>query len=173
MSVIDLMKKRFSVRSFQDKPVLSEDLNTILEAGRIAPSACNLQPWKFLVIDSDEAREKVCRCYSREWLKETPVVIAVLGDHDVSWKRHDSKDHCDVDAAIAADHMTLAAAELGLGTCWICAFDAAAFRELFDLPRNLEPIALLPVGVPAGQADLNRFDKMRKPLEDIVYHNTL
>ena len=89
----------------------------------------------------------------------------MCGDHSKSWKRNDGKDHCDIDTAIAIDHMTLAATDLGLGTCWVCAFDAAKCRELLNLPENLEVITLLPMGYPADTAPEN---KKRQDISEIV-----
>jgi nitroreductase len=168
MSFIEIAKKRYSVRSFQKKAVEPEKLEQILEAGRIAPSAVNYQPWVFVVAQSEAARKKITAAYPREWLAGAPVIIVICGDHSQSWKRRDGKDHCDIDAAIAVDHMTLAAANLGLGTCWVCAFDAALCHQVLGLPDHLEPIVLLPLGYPADAPDGHRYETKRKKLEEIV-----
>ncbi|NLC53759.1 MAG: nitroreductase, partial [Firmicutes bacterium] len=132
---------------------------------RNAPSACNFQPWHFIVLTEEKIKSKVAETYPRDWFKKAPVVIVACGDHSVSWKRADGKDHCDVDLGIVIEHMALAAADLGLGTCWVCAFDAKRCHEILELPDNLEVIALLPLGYP----DEERIpDKNRKPLEEIV-----
>ncbi|NLI61622.1 MAG: nitroreductase, partial [Clostridiales bacterium] len=102
------------------------------------------------------------------WLKQAPVIIVACGDHSQSWKRGDGKDHCDIDVAIAIDHMTLAAAEEGLGTCWICAFDAELCHEILELPEDMEVIALLPIGYPQEESDEERHNRQRKPLDQIV-----
>ncbi|MDP4228060.1 MAG: nitroreductase family protein, partial [Bacteroidota bacterium] len=80
----------------------------------------------------------------------------------------DEKDHCDIDAAIATDHMTLQATELGLGTCWICNFDPFLCKEILDLPENIEPVVILPLAYPADKPDVNRHENQRKPLDKIV-----
>ncbi|NLW60572.1 MAG: nitroreductase, partial [Firmicutes bacterium] len=118
MSFLELTKKRYSVRKYKDQPVEREKLLQVLEAARNAPSACNFQPWHFIVLTDETIKSKVAETYPRDWFKKAPVVIVACGDHSVSWKRADGKDHCDVDLAIAVEHMALAAAELGLGTCW-------------------------------------------------------
>jgi len=165
MGFLDIAKSRYSVRGYENKEVEKEKLLQILEAGRLAPSAVNYQPVHFIVITDMEQKKKIYETYPRGWLKEAPVIIVACGDHSVSWKRGDGKDHCDIDLAIAVDHMTLAAADLGLGTCWICAFDAEKCRKLLELPDNLEPMVLLPVGYPKG----GRLTEIkRKSLDEIV-----
>jgi len=165
MSFLELTKKRYSVRKFKDQPVEREKLLQVLEAARNAPSACNLQPWHFIVVTEEKMKNEVAATYPRDWFKKAPVVIVACGDHAVSWKRADGKDHCDVDLAIAIEHLTLAAAELGLGTCWVCAFDAKRCHEVLALPDNLEVIALIPLGYPDGETIP---EKKRKSLEEIV-----
>ncbi|MDF2908786.1 MAG: nfrA2 [Herbinix sp.] len=146
MSVLELVERRYSVRGYQDREIEKDKLLQILEAGRLAPSAVNFQPVHLYVLDKKEDQEKLYEVYRREWFMDSPVIIVICGDHTKSWKRKDGKDHCDIDAAIVVDHMTLAATELGLGTCWICAFDAQRSHELLALPENIEVITLLTIG---------------------------
>lgn len=165
MSFLELAKKRYSVRDYKDMPVEKEKIYQILEAGRISPSAVNYQPWHFIVITDESVKSKVAETYPRDWFSRVPVVIIVCGDHVTSWKRKDGKDHCDLDAAIAVDHMTLAAADIGLGTCWVCAFDAQRCHEILGLPENIEVIALMPLGYPT---DKKAPEKKRKSIEEVV-----
>lgn len=172
MQFLELAKKRSSVRSYQTTPVEREKLLAVLEAGRIAPSAVNYQPWYFVVLEEEAIRKKVAAAYPKDWVLEAPVLIVICGDHQHSWKRkHDQKDHCDIDVAIAVTQMTLAATELGLGTCWICAFDPKVCRETLDLPEQIEPIAILTLGYPKSQADPDRHSKERKELNAVVRWN--
>lgn len=164
MSFLELTKNRYSVRKYKDQPVEKEKILEILEAARNAPSACNLQPWHFIVVTGEKIKSKIAETYPRDWFKTAPVVIVACGDHAVSWKRADGKDHCDIDLGIVIEHLALAAADLGLGTCWVCAFDAKRCHEILGLPANLEAVALLPLGYPDEKIP----DKKRKSLEEIV-----
>ena len=121
MTFQQLAQKRYSVRSYSDQPVSDEQLNYVLECARIAPSAVNFQPWHFYIARTDEALEKVRQTYPRDWFATAPIVIVGCIRHDQSWHRStDQKDHGDIDIAIATEHICLAAAEQGLGTCWVC-----------------------------------------------------
>lgn len=168
MSFLELAQKRYSVRSYKDQPVEQDKILQVLEAARTAPSAVNYQPWHFIVAVEEEVKDKISEAYPRDWFRQAPVIIVACGDHDQSWKRNDGKDHCDVDVAIAVDHLTLAAADLGLGTCWVCAFDAEKVHSALELPDNLEVIALIPLGYP--KEDRTR-EKKRKSLDELVSWN--
>jgi nitroreductase len=168
MSFTDLARKRYSCRSYQSKPVEPEKLDAVLEAGWVAPSACNYQPWKIYVISQQENLQKIHEAYQRDWFRQAPVVLVICGDHNQSWKRKDGKDHCDVDVAIIADHLTLAATDHGLATCWICNFNRQKCVEILGLPDHLEPIVMLSLGYPADSTDPQRHSQMRKNLSEII-----
>jgi len=166
---LELAKKRYSVRNFLDQPVEEEKLLHILEAARIAPSAVNFQPWHIVVIREKEKRSELAITYNRSWFLQAPVVLIVCSDHRTSWKRADGKDHADIDIAIITDHMTLAAAELGLGTCWVCNFDAKKCREILNLPDHIEPVVYLPIGYPIRNPEEPSRHLVRKKLEEIIH----
>jgi nitroreductase len=167
MEFKQLMNRRFSVRSYKDIPVEKEKILQVTEAGRMAPSAVNFQPWLFIIFREPANLEKMYSVYQREWIKSAPVIILACADHNQSWKRSiDGKDSADIDVAIAVDHMTLQAAELGLGTCWVCNFDVQRCAEILNLPRHIEPIVMMPLGYPDMEAPTQ---KNRKPVEKIVY----
>ena len=168
MSFLELAQKRYSVRRYKDQPVEQDKILQVLEAARTAPSAVNYQPWHFIVAVEAEVKDKISEAYPRDWFRQAPVIIVACGDHDQSWKRNDGKDHCDVDVAIAVDHLTLAAADLGLGTCWVCAFNAEKVHSALELPDNLEVIALIPIGYP--KEDIPS-EKKRKSLDELVSWN--
>ena len=170
MNFIELATKRSSVRDFEKKPVEKEKLLYILEAARIAPSAVNFQPWKFIVITKPDLLESVQSLYHRQWLATAPVIIIALGNHQKGWRRKsDDKDFTEIDVAIAIDHLTLAATEQGLGTCWICNFDVEKCNRLLNIPDHLEPIALIPVGYPVEQPSMK---KNRESLDRLVTWDT-
>jgi nitroreductase len=167
MNLKDIINNRYSVRSYEEKKVEKEKLLSILEAGQLAPSAVNFQPWHFIVVQEEENHKNFSEIYHRDWFKQAPVYIVICGDHNESWKRkEDGKDHCDIDAAIAIDHMTLQATELGLGTCWICNFYVEKCKKFFNLPEHIEPIAILSLGYPKGD---HIPEKKRKELDTIVH----
>jgi nitroreductase len=169
MDFLTLAKKRYSCRHYLEADIEKEKLDYVLEAARIAPSAANKQPWVFIVISDPDIRDLICKSYPRDWLKTAPLIVVACADHTQSWKRQkDEKDHADIDLAIAIDHLTLAASNVGLATCWICAFDADLCSEILSLPNNIEAIALIPLGYPADKPDLHRHEKQRKNISDIV-----
>ena len=120
-----LAGERFSARKFTAEPVSKEDLEYIMECVRLAPSACNRQPWKWLIVRSEQAMKKLQECYDREWFKTAPMyIIGMKNTEDNRVRKYDNKPHGDIDVAIAAEHLCLAATERGLGTCWVCAYDS-------------------------------------------------
>lgn len=171
MQFINLAEDRYSLRKFSTKPVEKEKLDLVLKAGRLSPTACNNQPQRILVIESEDALSKLKKCTKFHF--EAPVSLLVCYDKTVSWKRSfDGNDSGDVDASIVATHMMLQAAELGLGTTWVGYFDPAAVRKEFLLPDNIVPVALLPLGYPAEGAGPNvQLHFSRKPIEETVFYN--
>jgi nitroreductase len=168
MDFLNLAKRRYSSRKYLSTPVEEEKLLKVLEAARVAPSAVNKQPWLFYVIREKHNILKICEVYHREWLRDAPVIIVACANHSTSWKRADEKDHADIDLAIAIDHITLQATELGLATCWICNFDALKCSTILNLQNNIEAIAIIPLAYPADSTNPERHTTLRKPLHEIV-----
>lgn len=166
MKFNELAKQRVSIRSYTKRPVSKKMLAEVLEAGRLAPTACNYQPFQFVVVKEPENLAALAEGYPAPWFAEAPVVIAVCIQASKAWKRkkHDDKSYADVDGAIAADHMTLAAVELGLGTCWIGAFNPKVIRKALQVPRSIEPLILLTLGHPNEKGR----PKNRKSLDELV-----
>jgi len=166
MEFNQLITNRYSVRSFTSQIVNRSTILEILGAARMAPSAVNFQPWHFIVITDPENLVEIQDVYPRNWFREAPVCIVVCSDHQQSWKRKsDGKDFADVDVAIAIDHLVLKATDLGLGTCWVCNFDAEMVRKKLQLPDHIEPIALIPLGYTTSEAPL----KSRKSLSELIH----
>lgn len=164
MSFLELCKKRCAVRGYLPDEVPQDKLDYILECARHAPSAANRQPWKIHLLQG-EARQRMLAAYEKPWFAEAPVLVAFAGKRRENWVRGDGTDYLMCDTAIICDHFTLAAAEVGLGTCWIGAFDKDAAREVLGLTAEEEVFYLTPLGY--AKANSTRV-KSRKPLEEIV-----
>ena len=167
MNTLDIIKKRFSVRKYENKPVEQEKLDAILDAAHCAPTATNMQPQKILVVQEPDNLKKFSAGTNTY---DAPLVILVCADLNSVWTRpFDGKNMVDIDASIITDHMMLTATELGLGTCWITYFDPEAIRKAFDLPDNLIPINILTIGYSADkELSPERHSQTRKPLNDTV-----
>ena len=168
MDFRDLILSRHSVRAYRQDPVPEPLLLEVLEAARLAPSACNRQPFRVVVIRTAGREADLKRVYPKEWFVEAPIVLAVCAVPSEAWvrRRHDGWSAAETDATIATDHMLLAAADRGLGTCWVAAFDPVAAREVLGLPEDVVPVAFTPLGWPADTPG----PKERRPLEDLVRH---
>ncbi|MFO7638120.1 MAG: nitroreductase family protein [bacterium] len=166
MDFYDVVRKRLSVRAYRPDPVPEEALARILEAGRLAPSAKNLQPWKFIIVTDPRQRELlVPACRGQKFLAEAPLVICACAVSEQAWAGMGGYWSAEaVDVTIALEHMILAAAAEGLGTCWIGAFIEEEVRKVLDIPEGVKPIALTPVGYPAREAK----PRDRKPLSEIT-----
>jgi len=164
MGFFELAEQRYSVRAYKPDAVEDEKIKKVLSAGVLAPTACNLQPFRLVVVRTREHLDALKKVYRAPFFTQAPVVIGIYADVDTAWVRSDGKSYADVDAAIVMDHIILAAAELGLGTCWIGAFDAQAARDLARLGAGWEPVAFTPLGYPASA----RPEKRRKPLDELV-----
>jgi len=164
MNFNELINKRYSVRAYQSDKVGDEKLQQVLNAARVAPTAANRQPIQFIVIHTAGREAELKRIYQREWFSKAPIVICACAVRSQAWSRMDNKNYSEVDVTIAMDHLVLAATDLGLGTCWIAAFDPAAARDVLGLPDGVEPIAFTPLGYPADQPK----PKKRKELSELV-----
>jgi len=167
MDLYEAMRKRCSVRSYLDKPVEADKLDRVLNAGRLSPSARNRQERKFVVVCDGERRRAIAEASEQPWMAGSPVIVAVVGTTP------DATMYCTVptdpvDCAIAIDHMTLAAVAEGLGTCWIGHFGQDACRRLLGIPAEAKIVELMTLGYPADPP----VDRPRKPLEEIVCHET-
>ena len=168
MSFFELAKNRYSVRTFKPDPIEEEKLTKILEAGRIAPTACNYQPQRIYVAKSEEARQKlasVCQCTFH-----APVILVVCYDRERDWKSTmmPGYESGETDAAIVCTHMMLQAWELGLGSCWVGLFNAEEVSRVLGLPENLTVSALLPIGYPKDHAKPAHLHDKIRDFEDTI-----
>ncbi|HSQ27171.1 MAG TPA: nitroreductase family protein [Anaerolineales bacterium] len=169
MEFRDLITSRYSVRAYRPDAVEDEKLQTILEAARLAPTAANRQPFQLIVIHTAGRESELRKIYHRDWFVQAPLIICACGVPSQGWVRSDDKRrYQDVDVAIVMDHLILAAADQGLGTCWIAAFNAKAAREILQLPDEIEPLIFTPLGYPADQWK----PKERKPIQDLVRYES-
>lgn len=165
MNFLELVNSRYSVRSYEERRIENEKMEYIMECVRLAPSAVNFQPWKFYIVTDKDKLNDIKSTYKREWIQTAPCIVVACARHDESWNRRlDNKDHADIDLAIAIEHLCLAAAEQGLGTCWVCNFDAALCHRLMSLPEEMEPVALIPIGY---TPDREIPEKKRKNMDEI------
>ncbi len=164
MDMLECIRGRCSVRSYSDTDVEDDALGQVLEAARLAPSASNRQPWKFVVVRDSRLRRRISDAAGgQRFLAAAPVAIAACATSTDHIMPCGHPSHL-VDLAITIDHMTLAARALGLGTCWIGAFDQQAVKNLLGVPDEATVVALLALGHPT----LWPTARSRKPLEEIV-----
>jgi nitroreductase len=168
MDFTKVITGRESIRSYDpSKPVDRAVLERILEAGRIAPSAANRQPWRFVLISSRDMLMQVRRSYQKPWFQDAPHVLVVVGRTSEAWSRQDGWNSIETDMAIAMDHMILAAENEGVGTCWIATFDPIALRTALTLTTDERVYAITPLGYSrAGVA--KKGQKQRKTLQEVV-----
>ncbi|MBN2355361.1 nitroreductase family protein [candidate division KSB1 bacterium] len=164
MEFNNLIASRYSVRAYKPDDVEEEKLQQILQAAQLAPTAANRQPFQIIVIRTRGREKELQHIYHRSWFIEAPLILCLCAEPERGWKRKDGKNYSEIDTAIAMDHLILAAADLGLGTCWIAAFDPDDARQILHLPKSVEPIAFTPLGYPADTAQ----PKKRLPLDQLV-----
>ncbi len=167
MEFMSLIQRRYSVRDYKPVPIDPVELQKVLEAARLAPTAANRQPFRLIVIHTAGKEEELNRIYTRDWFVNAPIVICACGIPEQGWVRADGKSYIDVDIAIVMDHLSLAAADLGLGTCWIASFDVGAAREILKIPENVEPLIFMTLGYPADEIG----EKERKPMSELINYD--
>jgi nitroreductase len=167
MDFFKLVEKRYSVREFKPNTIPETDLKDILEAARMAPSAKNRQPIRIIVIRTADCEEGLLRIYNHNWFVQPAQMLAVVAVPSEGWVRDDGKNYAEQDAVVAMAYITLAAANLKLGTHWISAFDPDVAREVLGLPADVEPIAFTPLGYPNDKPE----SKKRKSLDELVRYD--
>ena len=171
MEYSELIKKRFSVRSFTDEPLKKEAIDKILEAAHVAPTACNFQAQRILVIQSSEAIEKLRECTRAHF--GAPCAMLICYNKDECWTRkYDGETSGVIDASIVATHMMLAAENEGVGSTWIMHFNPFKMKEAFNIPENIVPVALLVMGYPSSDAVPHPYHSQFRPMEETVLYNS-
>lgn len=163
---LSLCNTRASVRDHLPTLPTAESIARVKEAVRLAPSACNKQPWRFFYVTNPEILARICQTYPRPWLTTAPALFVAVKNAAENWVRPaDNHAHGDIDLAIAVEHLCLAAAEEGLGTCWICNFDIEACATVLELSEEWQPVAMTPIGYPGEKhQDAGR---KRKPADEV------
>ena len=170
MSFSELVKQRYSVRNYDSRPIEPEKMNLILEAGRLAPTACNFQPQRILVVQGDDlAKMEGCT----PCLYGQPAVLVVCYDKTVSWKNRSGREIGDVDGTIVMTQMMYQAQELGIGSLLVGIYKEDLLRERFQIPENYEIVCLLMLGYPAEDCQPHpQLHADRKPVDKTVFYGT-
>ena len=166
MALIDIIKNRYSCRSYLDKPIEDEKLAAIFEAARLAPSAKNLQDWRFVAVSDPETRKKIAHVANEQKFLENAAVILVAcsnSDYVMLCGQRISL----IDIAIALEHVALAASELGLATCWIGTFDSQKVKKILDIPKDVMVVELMAIGYAADKHPGHK----RLQMENILCYN--
>ena len=171
MNFYELAKSRYSVRKFLQKEISRETIDSILAYGYLAPTGCNMQPQRILVINEEESLAKLKNCTRSHF--DAPLAMLICYNKNEGWtRRYDGAKSAPVDCSIVTTHLMLGAWELGIGSCWVMSFDPAAMRESYQIPDELEPVALLVMGYPAEDSAPFPMHSEFRPLEDLVTYNS-
>jgi len=172
LDVFEAIRNRRSVRAFTSETVSEEEVKRLVDAGRWAPSAGNIQPWEFIIVrDAKIKRRLVIAALDQTFIEEAPVVIVVCADERQSSMGYGSRGltlYCLQDTAAAIQNMLLAAYTLGLGTCWIGAFHEEEARKVLKVPFDVRPIAIIPVGYPAEKPSA----PPKRSIREITHYET-
>jgi nitroreductase len=171
MNVLEAITNRRSVRAYSSKPIPPEVMARMRQALRQAPSACNLQPWHFILVEDESLRQQVATAAKGQmWLAPAPVIVVACGLPDKAYKHMGGYgSSVDVDLAIAVDHLTLAAVAEGLGTCWIGAFDEGKVKAVLGIPAEVKVVVMTPLGYPAMSDLIRPIDENRRKSESEVF----
>jgi nitroreductase len=165
MDFQELIRVRRSLRGYKPDPIAEDVLYRVLGAGRIAPTAANLQPFHLIVVTDPDMRARMKEVYVREWFATAPVILVGCVEPAKAWQRADGFNAAEIDVGIVMDHIILAATEEGLASCWVCNFDEGKTKEILGIPPEVRVIAMTPLGFP--NAVPRPF--ARKRLEDLVH----
>ena len=170
MDVLEAIKGRRSIRAFKNEDISSETVEKLIDAARWAPSAGNIQPWEFIIVRNPEIKRNLAKAaLNQSFIEEAPVVIVVCADEVRSSQGYGVRGktlYCIQDTAAATQNIHLAAYSLGLGTCWVGAFNEEEARKILEIPQGVRPVAIIPVGYPAEKPPARN----RRPLNQIIHY---
>jgi len=171
MDFLKLAQERYSVRKFKSEPLEKKEIDTILKVAHLAPTGCNFQPHRILVINTDNSVKKLKECTKCHF--DAPCAMLVCFDKNEGWHRpYDGAHSAPVDGAIVATHIILAAHSIGVGTCWVMHFNPEKMKETYNIPENIEPLALIVMGHAADDAPVNPYHNTFRPMEEVVYYDS-
>ena len=166
-----VITERYSVRNFKNEHLPQEIIDKILEAGHKAPTGCNYQPQRILVLNTDESIAKLKNCTKCHF--NAPTAMLVCHNKTESWvRKYDGALSSPVDAVIVTTHMMLGAHNIGVGCCWVMHFDPAAMRKTFNIPDNIEPTALLVMGYPSEDAKPLDLHSQVRPMNEVAFYDS-
>ncbi|MBS7657286.1 nitroreductase family protein [Candidatus Bathyarchaeota archaeon] len=172
MEFFETVKNRRSIRSFTCDEILENEIKQLIDAARLAPSAGNVQPWNFIIVKNNETKHKLAKAaLDQSFIEEAPVVIVVLADLNRSKLRYGNRGvnlYCIQDTAAATQNILLAAVALGLGACWVGAFQEDMVKIILKIPEDFKPVAIIPIGKPAGKVNMPQ----KRPIEEIIHYET-
>ncbi len=172
MEFENVIQNRFSVRKYKPEHLSQDTIGKILEAGHLAPTGCNYQPQRILVLNTDESISRLKDCTKCHF--DAPTALVVCYNKDESWVRpYDGAMSAPVDAAIVTTHMMLAAYNNGVGSCWVMHFNPQKLCDVFSIPANIVPVAILTLGFPADEAAPIAMHAEVRDIEEIVFYDTM
>ena len=171
MDVMEAVTNRRSVRAYSDKPIPAKVIARMRQALRYAPSACNIQPCHFILVEDAKIRQDVATAAKKQdWMAQAPVIVVACGIPEQAYKKMGGYGNSvDIDLAIAVDHLTLAAVAEGLGTCWIGAFSEEKIKQVLSVPANVKVVAMTPLGYPASPVLIRPIDESRRKAEAEIF----
>jgi nitroreductase len=175
MDVLEAIRNRRSVRAYDSRPIPDDVMHRLRQALRWAPSACNYQPWRFILVRDAKLRERLATAARAQmFIAQAPLIVVACGEPDRAYPTMAGHyNSLDIDLAIALDHLSLTAVAEGLGTCWIGAFDEAEAKEVLRVPAKVRVVAMMPVGYPASKDLLHPVDEtLRKPESQVFATDT-
>jgi nitroreductase len=172
MELMETIKGRRSIRKFKNQNIPDEAIVQLIEAARYAPSAGNIQPWEFVIVKNAAVKQKLVKAaYNQKQVQEAPVIIVACADENRSSTGYGNRGktlYCLQDTSAAIQNILLTAHSLGLGTCWIGAFDENEAKDAVNAPEGVRPVAMIPIGYP----DVTPRQRNKRPISELIHHDS-